>query len=190
MWPWLFATAVNLANLASSALLGSATVTDDSARLLAAGLGAAGALNLTPIGTFLNIAIAIAASLLFLGLLLLKIAVSVSTLSAVRRHADGDRGLAGGALGHPRRAARVRRVPRRPVWALCFAASAAVSVNALSFNGGGGLMDKLLQPLVAIVLLGVMLKLPISLLASRCWAARRSAAASSRAPPATPPVAA
>jgi hypothetical protein len=164
LWPWLFATAVNLANLASSGLLGSATVTDDSARLLAAGLGAAGALNLTPIGVFLNIAIAIAASLLFLGLLLLKIAVSVSTLLLFV-------GMPMAIVVWPV-APWVTRVAMRAfavclvvpfTWALCFAASAAVSVNVLSFEGGGGVMDKLLQPLVAIVLLWVMLKLPITL---------------------------
>jgi hypothetical protein len=164
MWPWLFATAVNLANLASSGLLGSASVTDDSARLLAAGLGAAGALNLTPIGVFLNIAIAIAASLLFLGLLLLKIAVSVSTLLLFV-------GMPMAIVVWPV-APWVTRVAMRAfavclvvpfAWALCFAASAAVSVNVLSFKGGSAVMDRLLQPLVAIVLLWVMLKLPVTL---------------------------
>ncbi len=164
MWPWLFSTAVNLANLASSGLLGSGTVTDDSARLLVAGLGAAGALNLTEIGVFLNVAIAIAASLLFLGLLLLKIVISVSTVLLF--------------VGMPMAivlwpvAPWVTHVAMRAfavclvvpfTWALCFAASAAVSVNVLSFKGGTGVMDKLLQPLVAIVLLWVMLKLPITL---------------------------
>ncbi|MGH2948414.1 MAG: hypothetical protein ACRDPC_19515, partial [Solirubrobacteraceae bacterium] len=164
MWPWLFATAVNLANLASSGLLGSGTVTDDTARLLAVGLGAAGALNLTGIGMFLNIAIAIVASLLFLGLLLLKIVVSVSTVLLF--------------VGMPMAivlwpvAPWITHVAMRAfavclivpfTWALCFAAAAAMSVNVLSFKGGSGVMDKLLQPLVAIVLLWVMLKLPITL---------------------------
>jgi hypothetical protein len=164
MWPWLFATAVNLANLASSGLLGSGTVTNDSARLLAAGLGVAGALNLTPIGVFLNIAIAIAASLLFLGLLLLKIVVSVSTLLLFV-------GMPMAIVAWPV-APWVTRVAMRAfavclvvpfLWALCFAASAAISVNVLSFKGPSGVMDKLLQPLVAIVLLWVMLKLPVTL---------------------------
>jgi len=38
------------------------------------------------------------------------------------------------------------------LWALCFAASAAVSLNALSFNDHG-FVNTLVQPLVAIVLL-------------------------------------
>ena len=164
MWPWTFSTAVNLTNLATSGLLGSASVTDDSARLLAAGLGAAGALNLTGIGVFLNIAIAITASLLFLGLLLLKLVVSISTVLLF--------------VGMPMAIVLwplvpwIARVAMRAfavclmvpfAWALCFASSAALSVNVLSVKGGGGVMDKLLEPLVAIVLLWVMLKLPVTL---------------------------
>ena len=38
-WPWLFETAVRLTNLFTSSLLGSGSVVNDTARLLAAGLG-------------------------------------------------------------------------------------------------------------------------------------------------------
>jgi hypothetical protein len=164
MWPWAFSTAVNLTNLASSGLLGSASVTDDSARLLAAGLGAAGALNLTAIGVFLNIAIAITASLLFLGLLLLKLVVSISTVLLFV-------GMPMAIVVWPL-APWIARVALRAfavclmvpfTWALCFASSAALSVNVLSVKGGSGVMDKLLEPLVAIVLLWVMLRLPVTL---------------------------
>ena len=48
------------------------------------------------------------------------------------------------------------------MWALCFAASAAVSLNAISFNASS-VLNALLEPLVAIVLLWVMLRLPIHL---------------------------
>ena len=48
------------------------------------------------------------------------------------------------------------------LWALCFAACAAVSLNAISFNGAT-VLNTLLQPLVAIVLLWVMLRLPTHL---------------------------
>jgi hypothetical protein len=162
-WPWLFDTAVHLTNLFTSSLMGSGNVVNNTARLLAAGLGAGIALNFTPIGLFLNIAIAVAASLLFLGLLLLKIVVSVSTILVF--------------IGMPLAAVLwpvmpwVARLAMRafatciavPVlWALCFAASAAVSLNALSFNSRG-FMNTLLAPLVAIVLLWVMLRLPITL---------------------------
>jgi hypothetical protein len=163
MWPWLFDTAVRLTNLFTSSLMGSGSVVNDAARLLAAGLSTGVALNFTPIGLFLNIAIAVAASLLFLGLLLLKIVVSVTTVLIF--------------IGMPLAAVLwpvtpwVARLAMRafatclavPVlWALCFAGSAAVSLNALSFNSRG-FMNTLLQPLVAIVLLWVMLKLPITL---------------------------
>ena len=80
IWPWLFDTAVSLTNLFTSSLLGSGAVVHSVSHLLAAGLGAGIALNLTPIGLFLNIAMAVAASLLFLGLLLVKIVVSISTI--------------------------------------------------------------------------------------------------------------
>ena len=67
IWPWLFDTAVSLTNLFTNSLLGSGAVVHSVSHLLAAGLGAGIALNFTPIGLFLNIAIAVAASLLFLG---------------------------------------------------------------------------------------------------------------------------
>ena len=60
--------------------LGSGAVVHSVSHLLAAGLGAGIALNFTPVGLFLDIAIAVAASLLFLGLLLVKIVVSISTI--------------------------------------------------------------------------------------------------------------
>jgi hypothetical protein len=79
-WPWLFDSGVHLTNLFTGSLMGSATVVNQTARLLAAGLGAGTALSFTPIGLFCNIAMAVAASLLFLELLLLKVVVSASTI--------------------------------------------------------------------------------------------------------------
>ena len=71
--------------------------------------------------------------------------------------------MAAGALGGARRARAFAVCLLVPFWwALCFAATAAVGVNALGFNGGA-CMDKLIEPLVAIVLLCVMLKLPLTL---------------------------
>ena len=162
-WPWLFTTAVRLTNLFTGSLLGSGAVVHSVSHLLAAGLGAGIGLSFTPIGLFLNIAIAVAASLLFLGLLLVKIVVSISTILVF--------------VGMPLAVVVwpvvpwIARVAMRafavcllvPVlWALCFAGSAAVSLNAISFNAGT-VMNTLLQPLVAIVLLWVMLRLPMHL---------------------------
>ena len=163
IWPWLFDTAVSLTNLFTSSLLGSGAVVHSISHLLAAGLGAGIALNLTSIGLFLNIAMAVAASLLFLGLLLVKIVVSISTILVFI-------GMPLAVVAWPvvpwiaRAAMRAFAVCLLvPVlWALCFAACAAVSLNAISFNAGG-VMNTLLQPLVAIVLLWVTLRLPIHL---------------------------
>jgi hypothetical protein len=163
VWPWLFDTAVSLTNLFTSSLLGSGVVVDSVSHLLAAGLGAGIGLNFTPVGLFLDIAIAVAASLLFLGLLLVKIVVSMSTILVFV-------GMPLAVVVWPvvpwiaRLAMRAFAVCLLvPVlWALCFAASAAVSLNAISFNAGT-VMNALLEPLVAIVLLWVMLKLPVHL---------------------------
>jgi hypothetical protein len=157
LWPWLFDTAVSMTNLLTGSLLGSGAVVHSVSHLLAAGLGAGIGLNLTPVGLFVDIAIAAAASLLFLGLLLVKIVVSISTILVFI-------GMPLAAVVWPvvpwiaRMAVRAFAVCLLvPVlWALCFAGAAAVSLNALSFN-------TLLQPLVAIVLLWVTLKLPVHL---------------------------
>ena len=162
-WPWLFGTAVHLTNLFTSSLMASATVVNQTARLLAAGLGAGTALSFTPIGLFLNIAMAVAASLLFLGLLLLKVVVSASTILVFV-------GMPLAAVVWPvvpwvaRAAMRAFAVCLIvPVlWALCFAATGAATLNAISFNAPS-VLNTLLQPLVAIVLLYVMLKLPVHL---------------------------
>jgi hypothetical protein len=163
IWPWLFDTAVSLTNLFTNSLLGSGAVVHSVSHLLAAGLGAGIALNFTPIGLFLDIAIAVAASLLFLGLLLVKIVVSISTVLVFI-------GMPLAVVAWPvvpwiaRAAMRAFAVCLLvPVmWALCFAASAAVSLNAISFNASS-VLNALLEPLLAIVLLWVMLRLPIHL---------------------------
>ena len=161
-WPWLFDQAVTLTNLFTSSLMGSGAVVHDVSHLLAVGLGAS-VLSMPVLGLFLMIAMAVAGSLLFLGLLLLKIVVSISTILVFV-------GMPLAVVAWPvvpwvgRLAMRAFAVCLVvPVlWALCFAASAAVGLNAATFNASG-LADTLLQPLVAIVLLYVMLKLPTHL---------------------------
>ena len=165
LWPWLFDSAVKLVNLFTSSLMGSGHVIANTARLLATGVGAAAITSgaFAPLGLFLAIAVAIAASLLFLGLLLLKIALSVSTILVFVGMplaivfwpaAPWVARLAGRAL--------IVCLAVPVLWALCFAASGAVGVDALTFTGGGAI-DKLVQPLVAIVLLWVTIKLPVTL---------------------------
>jgi hypothetical protein len=163
VWPSVFATGVNLTNLLTSSLMGSGAVVHSVSHLLAAGLGAGVALQFTPVGLFVNIALAVAASLLFLGLLLVKLVVSISTILVFV-------GMPLAVVLWPvvpwvaRMAGRAFAVCLMvPVlWALCFAASAAVSLDAITFNAGS-VIDALLEPLVAIVLLWVMLRLPVAL---------------------------
>src|SRR4051812_10018098 len=167
LWPWLFDTGVALSNLFTSSLMGSGSVSDDSARLLVVGLGAAGALSATGVGEFLMLVVAVVASLEFLALLLLKLVLSVSTVlvfvampaAAVLWPIPACEWLA-------RLCARAYAVCLLvpACWALCFAAAAAVGVDALGFKGSrSGALDALLEPLVAIMLLFVALALPRSL---------------------------
>ena len=78
IWPWVFHTAVALANDASTGLLGSGSTTKASANLLAAGVGVG--LGLPGVGLFLDIVMAVVASILFLGLLMMKVALAISTV--------------------------------------------------------------------------------------------------------------
>ncbi len=80
LWPWVFHTAVGLANAASTGLLGSGSVTKASANLLAVGVGAGVGLGFLGLGLFVSIVMAVVASILFLGLLLMKVVLAVSTV--------------------------------------------------------------------------------------------------------------
>ena len=163
MWPWLFDAGVRLTNLFTGALLGSGTVTHDVAHLLADGVGGGLIAQMAGFGLFVMIVVAIIGTLLFLGLLLMKLVVAVSTVLVF--------------IGMPLAivvwpvAPWVARAAIRafsiclmvPVlWVLCFAGSAAVADNATLLNASG-LANTLLQPLVAIMLLYVMIKLPAHL---------------------------
>jgi len=168
IWPWVFERAIGLANLLTGALLGSGTTVHDVSTLLrvglAGGMGVAAVSN--QVGLFLGIVIAVISSLLFLGLLLMKIIVSVSTITLFV-------GMPFAAVLWPvipwvgrllgRAFAVCLAVP--VLWALCFAAAAALTLDTLTFNqltfSANGVLNALLSPLVAIVLLYVMLRLPV-----------------------------
>ncbi len=66
LWPWVFHTAVALANDASTGLLGSGSVTKSSANLLAVavGVGAGVGLGFLGVGLFVSIVMAVVASVL------------------------------------------------------------------------------------------------------------------------------
>ena len=161
IWPWLFHTAVALANDASTGLLGSASVTKASANLLAVGVGAGVGLGFLGVGLFVSIVMAVVASILFLGLLMMKVVLAISTVLVFV-------GMPIAIVLSPvvpwisralvRAFAVCLAVPL--VWAVCFAASGAMLNDGLFLKGSSGFFDALLEPLAAIALLWMMLLLP------------------------------
>jgi hypothetical protein len=61
-------------------LLGSGSVTKSSANLLAVGVGAGVGLGFLGVGLFVSIVMAVVASVLFLGLLMMKVVLAISTV--------------------------------------------------------------------------------------------------------------
>ena len=161
VWPWLFHTAVALANQASTGLLGSASVTKSSANLLAVGVGAGVGLGFLGLGLFVSIVMAVVASILFLGLLMMKVVVAISTVLVFIAMPIAIV-LSPVISWLPRVLARAflvcLAVPL--VWAVCFAASGALLNDGLFLKGSSGFFDALLEPLAAIALLWLMLLLP------------------------------
>jgi hypothetical protein len=159
IWPWGFDTSVHLTNLMTGSLLHSGTVTHDISHLLAAGVGAS-LIGSAAVGLFIAIVGAVVGTLLFFGLMLLKLVVSVSTLLLFV-------GMPLAIVASPLAPWLARAAVRAfvvclivPVlWVLCFACAAAVADNSILFEGSG-VANVLLQPMVAIMLLYVMVKLP------------------------------
>ena len=161
IWPWMFHTAVALANDASTGLLGSGSVTKSSANLLAVGVGAGVGLGFLGVGLFVSIVMAVVASILFLGLLMMKVVLAVSTVLVFIAMPI--------AIVLSPVVPWISRVLVRAfavclavpfVWALCFAASAAMLNDGLFLKGSSGFFNALLEPLAAIALLWMMLLLP------------------------------
>ena len=164
MWPWIFHTAVALANEASAGLLGSGSVTRASANLLAVGVGAGVGLGFLGVGLFVGIVMAVVASILFLGLLMMKVVLAISTVLVFVGMPIAIV-LSPLVSWIPRVVARAfvvcLAVPL--VWSICFAASGALLNDGLFLRGSSGFFDALLEPLAAIALLWVMLMLPTRL---------------------------
>jgi hypothetical protein len=157
LWPWLFRHCADLANQAGKGLLGSGSVVDDTARLLALAFLAGVTFNI------LAILIAIGAAVLFLALLMTKIAVSATTAVvfvamplAVMLWPIPE--LAWIARAAMRAFAVVLAIPL--AWAVCFATFAAVGTDALALKGAGKIVDALVMPLVALALLWITVRLP------------------------------
>ena len=164
IWPWVFHTAVALANAASTGLLGSGSVTKSSANLLAVGVGAGVGLKFLGVGLFVSIVMAVVASVLFLGLLMMKVVLAVSTVLVFIGMPIAIV-LSPVVSWIPRVLARAFAVCLAVpfVWALCFAASGALLNDGLFLKGASGFFDALLEPLAAIALLWIMLLLPTRL---------------------------
>ena len=164
LWPWVFHAAVGLANDASTGLLGSGTVTKTSANLLALGVGAGVGLGISGFGLFVSIVMAVVASVLFLGLLMMKLVLAISTVLIFI-------GMPVAIVLWPVLPWIVRVLGRAFAvclavpfaWALCFAASGALLNDAVFLKGPSGVFDTLLEPLAAIALLWILLLLPSKL---------------------------
>jgi hypothetical protein len=164
IWPWVFHTAVALANDASTGLLGSGSVTKASANLLAVGVGAGVGLSFLGVGLFVSIVMAVVASVLFLGLLMMKVVLAISTV-LVFIGMPVAIVLSPVVSWIPRVLARAfvvcLAVPF--VWAVGFAASGAMLNDGLFLKGSSGFFNALLEPLAAIAMLWLMLLLPSKL---------------------------
>ena len=160
IWPWMFHTAVALANDASTGLLGSGSVTKSSANLLAVGVGAGVGLGFLGVGLFVSIVMAVVASVLFLGLLMMKVVLAISTVLVFIGMPIAIV-LSPVVSWIPRVLARAFAVCLAVpfIWAVCFAASGAMLNDGLFLKGSSGFFDALLEPLAAIALLWLMLLL-------------------------------
>ena len=113
------------------------------------------------VGLFVSIVMAVVASILFLGLLMMKVVLAISTVLVFV-------GMPIAIVLSPvvpwisralvRAFAVCLAVPL--VWAVCFAASGAMLNDGLFLKGSSGFFDALLEPLAAIALLWMMLLLP------------------------------
>src|SRR5579864_3142402 len=163
-WQGVFHTAVSLANDASTGLLGSGSVTKATANLLAVGVGAGVGLGFLGVGLFVAIVMAVIASVLFVGLLMMKVVLAISTVLVFIAMPIAIV-LSPVISWIPRVLARAflvcLAVPL--VWAICFAASGALLNDGLFLKGSSGFFDALLEPLAAIALLWMMLLLPTRL---------------------------
>jgi hypothetical protein len=139
-------------------------VTKASANLLAVGVGAGVGLGFLGVGLFVSIVMAVVASVLFLGLLMMKVVVAISTVLVFVAMPIAIV-LSPVISWIPRVLARAflvcLAVPL--VWSICFAASGALLNDGLFLKGSSGFFDALLEPLAAIALLWLMLLLPTRL---------------------------
>jgi hypothetical protein len=161
-WPFLFRTLVALVNQASYAVMHTGPVTRDVANLLGKSLVVGSIPN--GVGLLIKLILALATTLMVLGLVLMKIVMSTSLaflfvampIAVILWPISELSWLARLAL---RALATILLMPL--VWALCFALFAAIGVDAISFQGGGGVLDKaIIKPLAACALLYAAMTIP------------------------------
>jgi hypothetical protein len=159
-WAPLFRLLVQLANGASTAVLAGSE--HDLADLFRAAI--VGHFALGGVGWIISIVIALAGSTMLLALIALKVALSITTvllfvvmpvvivLSALPEMAWVGR-LAMRAL--------VTCLAIPFTWAALFASAGAVTVDAITFSGGGGLLNQaIVKPLAGVVILFMTVSVP------------------------------
>lgn len=162
IWPLLFRSLVALSNAAAWEMLHADSVQDDLTRLLRAAIVANFAGG--AIGPIVGIITAIVGTLLLLALVAMKIVVTASTVLlfvgmplAVILWPITETSWLARAAGK----ALVVCLLIPLIWAAIFAAFAAVTMDALTFKGGDGLLDKaLIKPLTGLALLYVCVQSP------------------------------
>jgi hypothetical protein len=165
VWPTVFSQLIALGNTASATILGFGALRGEVATII----NTVVFVTFTPggvVGLFIAIVVAVAGALLFLGLLFMKVMTGAALtflyvampLVLILWPIDEIAWLARYALR-----AFFALVIIPVVWALIFATFAAVSVNALEFQGAHGFVNQVTQPLVAIAMLWLAVTIPRTL---------------------------
>jgi hypothetical protein len=173
-WPFLARQGIAITNTASSAILHSPSVSDDLTRLIRAAL--VGNFALGPVAWIISVITALAGAILLLGLVLLKIVLSSGTAILFV-------GMPVAVILWPiTELSWVARFAMRSfflclliplVWVIVFGTFAAIGVDAVSFEGGGGILDRaIIKPLTGCALLYVAVSCPKWLMRAAMMGAR------------------
>lgn len=165
VWPFLFGQLIAVSNIASATILGDPSLRTEVAHII----NTVVLVTFAPggaVGLFISIVVAVAGAILFLGLLFMKVMIGAAItflfvampLAGILWPIDELSWVARYAV---RAFVALLIVP--VVWALIFATFAAVSVNALEFQGAHGFINQVTQPLVAIAMLWLTITVPRTL---------------------------
>jgi hypothetical protein len=165
IWPVFFGLLINLSNVASATILGDPPLRAEIAHII----NTVVLVTVSPGGDltlFIGIVIAIVGGLLFLALLFMKVMIGATVtflfiampLAVILWPIDELAWLARYAL---RAFICLLIVP--VVWALIFATFAAITTNALEFQGAHGFLNQVTQPLVALAMLWLTITIPRTL---------------------------